>query len=94
MQKLIDDERVKKEATFPMLRSVCAVHSSALAYHDLCKNVSEVDTLIREVSGIFPFFHASAVRTAELDQHGKEQDLKVRRLQKYYQANGRNLQQV
>ena len=61
--KLIDDERAK-EASFPLLKSVCAVHSSALAYHDLCKNVSEVDTLIRNVSGISSFFHASAVRTS------------------------------
>ena len=73
MWKLIDDERAKEEASFPLLKSVCAVHSSALAYHDLCKNVSEVDTLIRKVSGISSFFHASAVRTAELEKYAKEQ---------------------
>ena len=30
--KLIGDERAK-EASFPLLKSVCAVYSSALAYH-------------------------------------------------------------
>ena len=40
--KMIDNERAKEDATFPMLKSVWAVYSSALAYHDLCKNVSEV----------------------------------------------------
>ena len=84
--KLIDDERAKEEASFPLLKSVFAVHSSALAYHDLCKNVSEVDTLIRKVSGISSFFHASAVRTAELEKCAKEQDLNVRRLPKYYEV--------
>ncbi|CAB3995665.1 Hypothetical predicted protein [Paramuricea clavata] len=69
--KLIDDERTKEEVTFQMLKSVCAVHSSALAYHDLCKDVSEVNTLIRKVSGISLFFHASAVRTAELEKYAK-----------------------
>ena len=53
--KLIDDERGKEEAPFPMLKSVCAVHSSALTLHDLCRNVSEVDTFIRKVSGISSF---------------------------------------
>ena len=62
---MIDDERAKEDAAFPMLKSVCAVHSSALAYKDLCKEFSEVDTLIRKVSGISSFFHASAVRTTK-----------------------------
>jgi hypothetical protein len=92
--KLIDDERAKEVVTFPMLKSVCAVHSSALAYHDLCKDVSEVDTLIRKVSGISSFFHASAVRTAELEKYAKEQDLNIRRLPSITKSGGRNLQQV
>ena len=84
--KLIDDERAKEEAEFPMLKSVCAVHSSALAYHDLCKEVSDVDTLIRKVSAISSFFHASAARTAELEKYAKEQGLNVRRFPKYYEV--------
>jgi len=84
--KLIDDERAKEEAPFPMLKSVCAVHSSSLAYHDLCKNVSEVDTLIRKVSGISSFFHMSAARMAELEKYAKEQHLNVRCFPKYYEV--------
>ena len=52
-----------------MLKSVRAVHFSTLAYYDLCKNVSKVDTLIRKVSGISSFFHASAVRIGELEKY-------------------------
>ena len=67
-----------------MLKSVCVVHSSSLAYHGLCKNVSEVDTLIRKVSGISCFFHMSAAHTAELEKYAKEQHLNIRRFPKYY----------
>ena len=81
-----DDERAKEEVSFPLLKPVCAVHSSALAYHDLCKNVLEVGTLKRDVSGISSFFHASAVRTAELEKYAKEQDLNVRCQPKYYEV--------
>ena len=84
--KLIDDERAKEEAPFAVLMSVCGVHSSSLAYHDLCKNVSEVDTLIRKVSGISSFFNMSAARTAELEKYAKEQHLNVRRFPKYYEV--------
>ena len=83
--KLIDDERAKDELNFPMLKSVCAVHSSALAYKDLCKEVAEVVTLIRKASSISTFFHASAARTTELEELAKEMGLKVRRLPKYFE---------
>ena len=67
--KLTDDERAKEEVSFLLPKSVCAVHSSALAYYDLCKNVSKADTQIRRVSGISSFFHASAVRIGELEKY-------------------------
>ena len=91
--KLINDERANEEAPFPMLKSVCAVHSSSLAYHDLCKNVSEVDTLIGKVSGISSFFHMSAARTAELEKYAKEQHL-LGAFQSIMKLGGPNLQQV
>ena len=77
-----------------MLKSVCAVHSSALAYNDLCKEVSEVDILIRKVSGISSFFHASAVRTTELEKCAKEKVLNVRTCRSTSKLDGQSLQLV
>ena len=50
--KLIEAERIAQGLDFPMLKSVCAVHSSALAYKDRCREVSEADAIIRKISGI------------------------------------------
>jgi hypothetical protein len=64
--KLIEDERRRLGVTKPLLKSVCAVHSSALAYRDLCKNVNEVDFIIDKLGGLSTYFHVSARRTTEL----------------------------
>ena len=90
--KLIDDERAREEASFPLLKSVCAVQSSVLAYHDLCKNVSEVDTLIRIVSGIFSFFHLSTVRQQSLRSMQKNKISMLGAYQSITRSAGRNLQ--
>ena len=83
--KLIDNERESKGMKFPMLKSVCAVHSSALAFKDVCKVVKEVDTMLRKLSGISTYFQSSAARTSELEEIAKELDFRVRRLPKYFE---------
>ena len=70
--KLLDNERENKGVQIPMLKSVCAMHSSAIAFKDVCKVVREVDVLIRKLSGMSTSFHASAICTSELEKVPKE----------------------
>ena len=53
--KLLDDEREKLHVTFPLFKSICAVHSTANAYKDLCKSVPEIEHLVKKLSGIKHF---------------------------------------
>ena len=50
--KLIEDERIVQGLGFSMWKSVCTVHSSTLAYKDLCREVSEVEATIQKISGM------------------------------------------
>ena len=84
--KLIDDERQRLGIEVPMLKSVCAVHSSALAYKDLCKEVAEVDKMITKLSGISSFFHVSAARTSELENVAKAKSLGLRHFPKLFEV--------
>ena len=85
--KLIEDERQRENlAGKPMLKSVCAVHSSSLAFTDLCKCVPEVKNMIRELSSIASHFHTSARRTADLEQIASSNGFTVRHLPTYYEV--------
>ena len=64
--KLLDDDRMKSGVDTPLLKSVCAVHSTANAYKDLCKSVPEIDYLVKKLAAISTYFHVSAKRTSEL----------------------------
>ena len=93
--RLIDNEGKNKGVQFlccacvKVLKSVCAVHSSALAFKYVCKVVGEVDVLLRKLYGISTYFHASAARTSELEEVAKELRFRVRRLPK---LDGQSLQ--
>ncbi len=83
--KLLHDEREKLDVSFPLLKSVCAVHSFANAYKDLCKAVPEIDHLVKKLSGIATFFHSSAKRTTDLEKIGGKEGLTIRRIPKYFE---------
>lgn len=84
--KLLDDEREKLDVNFPLLKSICAVHSTANAYKDLCKSVPEIDHLVKKLSGIATFSHASAKHTTDLEKVGAKEGLTVRRIPKYFEV--------
>ena len=65
---------------------MCSVHSSSLAFKDVCNCVTEIKTLISELASLATYFHTSARRTAELEQTGSANGLKVRRLPTYYEV--------
>ena len=62
---------------------MCTGHSSANAYKYLYKCVSEIDNLVKKLSGISLYFHKSAKSTTELEMIGKNEGLTVRRMTKY-----------
>ena len=84
--KLLDDEREKLDVNFPLLKSICAVHSTANAYKDLCKSVPEIEHWVKKLSGIATFFHASAKRTSDLEKVGAKENLTVHRIPKYFEV--------
>ena len=85
--KLLDDEREKADINFPLLKSVCSVHSTANAYKDLCNNVPEIDHVVKKVSGIeISSCLNSAKHTNDLKQIGKMEGLTVRRIPKYFKV--------
>ena len=57
---------------------VCAVHSTANAYKDLCKSVPEIDHVY--------LFSRSRKRTNELEKVAKVEGLTVRRFPKYFEV--------
>ena len=81
--KLLDDEREKLDVNFSLLKSICAVHSTANAHKDLCKSVSEIEHLVKKLA---TFFHASAKRTSDLEKVGAKENLTVHRIPKYFEV--------
>jgi len=85
--KLIEDERSEKSLKhIPLLKSVCAVHSSDLAYKDLCKCVPEIPHLVTKLSSLSTFFHTSARRTADLNHVAEENAFAVLRLPRHFEV--------
>ena len=84
--KLLDDDRWKLGIDTPLLKSVCAVHSTANAYKDLCKSVPEIDHLVKKLAAISTYSHVSAKRTSELEKVAKVEELTVRRYPKYFEV--------
>eukprot|EP00795_Rhopilema_esculentum_P003753 gene3753-15034_t len=84
--KLLDDDRRKLDIDTPLLKSVCAVHSTANPYQDLCKSVPEIDHLVKKIAAISIYFHFSAKRTSELEKVANVEGLTVRRFLKYFEV--------
>ena len=85
--RLLDDEKKRvQNNNVPLLKSVCAVHSSALAFKDVCKNVPEVRFVIGELSSLSTYFHTSARRTSDLQEVADENNLNVYRFPQYFEV--------
>ena len=84
--KLLDDDRRKLGVDTPLLKSVCAVHSTASAYKDLCNSVPEIDHLVKKLAAISTYFHVSAKRTSEQEKVAKVEGLTARRFPKYFEV--------
>ena len=90
--KLLVDDRRKLAVDTPLLKSVCAVQSTANAYKDLCKSVPEIDHLVLKLAAISTYFHVSAKRTSELEKVAKVEGLTARRFPSILRSDGQNLQ--
>lgn len=69
----------------PLLKILCAVHRSQLAWKNLTENVAELKVLIQELKSISTFFHTSGVRTRERRETGEEHNLTVKSCPEYFQ---------
>lgn len=70
----------------PLIKVWCAVHRSALAWEKMTSTVIEVKKMIELCSSISTFFHRSGLRTKELQQIAKDNNLSIIRLPKYYEV--------
>ena len=62
------------------------LHSTANAYEVLCKSVPEIEHLVKKLSLIATFFHATAKRTSDLEKVGAKENLTVHRIPKYFEV--------
>ena len=59
-QLLVDERNTLGLGSVPLLKSVSALHSSALAFKDVCRNVTEVPFVM---ASLVIYFHTSARMT-------------------------------
>ena len=71
--KYLDDGHDAFKIEKPILKSVCVVYSSALAFKNLCKEVHELHVLITKLPEVSSYFHKSARRTTELELLGRNE---------------------
>ncbi|KAL4122559.1 hypothetical protein QTP88_014865 [Uroleucon formosanum] len=74
------------KSNVPLIKIWCAVHWSNLAWKDVNSTVVEVSHIVSKLSGISAFFHNSALRTRELQQLSKENNLQLIRIPKFFQV--------
>ncbi|KAL4084425.1 hypothetical protein QTP88_028247 [Uroleucon formosanum] len=74
------------KSNVPLIKIWCAVHWSNLAWKDVNSTVVEVSHIVNKLSGISAFFHNSALRTRELQQLSKENNLQLIRIPKFFQV--------
>ncbi|KAL4132410.1 hypothetical protein QTP88_009564 [Uroleucon formosanum] len=74
------------KSNVPLIKIWCAVHRSNLAWKDVSSIVVEVSHIVSKLSGISAFFHNSTLRTRELQQLSKENNLQLIRIPKFFQV--------
>lgn len=82
----LDTKREELGAEYPLLKSVCAVHTSALVFKDVCKSVCEVQHMIEKVGGIASFFHSSPRQTSDLEKIAEVNALSLKRLPRWFEV--------
>ncbi|KAL4107180.1 hypothetical protein QTP88_017563 [Uroleucon formosanum] len=74
------------KSNVPLIKIWCAVHRSNLAWKDVSSTVVKVSHIVSKLSGTSDFFHNSALRTRELQQLSKENNLQLIRISKFFQV--------
>jgi len=74
------------KSNVPLIKIWCAVHRSNLAWKDVSSTVVEVFHIVSKLSGISDFFNNSTLRTRELQQLSKENNLQLIRIPKFFQV--------
>lgn len=84
LQKLRDE--VEDSKTIPLLKIWCTVHRSSLAWKSACSNVSELQTLLLDMTGLASYFRQSGIRTHELRETAKQKGFPVFSMPKYFEV--------
>ena len=72
--------------TVPLLKIWCTVHRSSLAWKDACSNVSELQTLLLDLTGLASYFRQSGIRTRELHEVANANGFPVFSMPKYFEV--------
>jgi hypothetical protein len=83
LQKSRDDSQ---NNSVPLMKVWCTVHKSALAWKNVCSNVTELQTLIIDLTGIAAYFRQSGIRTRELRAVAKDIGAKVYSMPKFFEV--------
>ena len=81
----LDSLKEKLDPEYPLLKSICSVHTSALAFKDVTKTVIEIKKTIETAGGILSFFHSSPKQTAELEKISQTASSPLRRIPKWFE---------
>jgi hypothetical protein len=86
LQKLRDNSVDTAVRSVPLLKIWCTVHRSSLAWKDVCSNVTELKTLLLDLTGIASYFRQSGIRTRELFETAKTEGFRVFSMPKYFEV--------
>lgn len=70
----------------PLLKVWCAVHRSQLAWESVTNTVAEVGHLFQSLVSLVSYFHTSGVRTRELKNLAKRENLVLRHLPRLFEV--------
>ena len=85
LEKLRQQQTPDKESLIPLIKILCTVHRSNLAWKSVMETVTELRVLIEELKGISTYFHTSGVRTRERKTIAEKYKLPIRRYPVYFQ---------
>lgn len=82
---LLDKEMKAIDSKIPLIKIWCAAHRAELVWKATSEEVGEISTLFSKLSSISSYFRQSGLRTAELEQIGKDNHLIVHKLPKIFE---------
>jgi hypothetical protein len=86
LQEMRDNSVDKTVRSVPLLKIWCTVHRTSLAWKDVCSSVTELHTLLLDLTGLASYFRQSGIRTRELHETAKSNGFPVFTMPKYFEV--------